>query len=435
MSGPFERSAARRRCWRRAICSISAKESIESTYPARNRPLGGGSGWDRPIVVAGTPGETVTIRPADREGPEPLLHLALPRQQYLVFDNLVLDAEGVTLPLKSKAADNGQPPPSHVRLINCEVRNSSGSGIYAAGDDHQFVNCRIHHNGRSKSDHGIHLSGRHNLIQGCEIYFNTGWGALLHNGSFDSAKDEVKHGASENVIRGNRIHDNDLVHEGCCGIGLQTGRKNLVYDNVLWGNGVGVAVNVQSFEQKIFNNTIVGNLGQGIAIGSDMETRENGQITTETHDNVVKNNISIGNRLQNILIFSKTTVADHNTTDGDPLFRDPAGIDYHLRPGSPAIDSGVAIPDVHTDYDGIPRPRAKLTIAAPTSIATKRSCRRQGPIPHRSSPARRFLSTSDLRSTRNKIRSRKNAAMGLHFEVRMLASTFRDGLLCSWLPR
>ena len=50
---------------RPATCSISARESTGNASAA-SRPLGGGSGWDRPIVVAGMPGETVVIRPADR---------------------------------------------------------------------------------------------------------------------------------------------------------------------------------------------------------------------------------------------------------------------------------------------------------------------------------------------------------------------------------
>ena len=40
----------------------------------------------------------------------------------------------------------------------------------------------------------------------------------------------------------------------------------------------------------------------------------------------------------------------------DPLFVDAERRDLHLRPGSPAIDSGVALPEVTTDLDGNPRP-------------------------------------------------------------------------------
>jgi hypothetical protein len=40
----------------------------------------------------------------------------------------------------------------------------------------------------------------------------------------------------------------------------------------------------------------------------------------------------------------------------DPLFLDPAGRDYHLRAGSPAIDAGVSVPWLANDVDGDARP-------------------------------------------------------------------------------
>jgi uncharacterized repeat protein (TIGR02543 family) len=41
----------------------------------------------------------------------------------------------------------------------------------------------------------------------------------------------------------------------------------------------------------------------------------------------------------------------------DPKFVDPVNDDYHLRSGSPAIDSGVPIAVVSNDKDGVPRPQ------------------------------------------------------------------------------
>ncbi len=46
----------------------------------------------------------------------------------------------------------------------------------------------------------------------------------------------------------------------------------------------------------------------------------------------------------------------HAITGRDPLFLDPAGGNYHLRAGSPAVDAGITVPWLTTDIDGDPRP-------------------------------------------------------------------------------
>jgi len=247
-----------------------------------SKPLAGGSGWDRPIVVSAMPGETVVIRPPDSEGRDPLINLMSPQQQYLVFDNLVLDADNVTLPFKSQSRDGKDAPPAHIRVVNCELMHAKGSGARFVGQDHQFMHCRIHSNGHSSDDHGLLISGEHNLIQGCDIYHNAGSGIQLYNPS--------ENAASNNVIRGNRIHNNGLSPPGN-GIGLHTGRENLVYDNVIWGNSFGIVVADQGSAEQILNNTIHGNRGPGIAISPE----------TETHHNVVRINILVGNRDPNLL--------------------------------------------------------------------------------------------------------------------------------------
>ena len=303
-----------------------------------SRPLGGGSGWDRPIVLAGMPGETVVVRPPERDSGEPLVDLAFPRQQYLVFDNMVLDASDATVPFRSQSRDGKELPPSHIRLINCELAESNRSAVSFVGNDHQFINCRIHDNGHEDSDHGLIVSGSSSLIHGCDIYHNFGCGIYFSLAAPGTA--------SNNVIRGNRIHDNCPTGRAP-GIGLSAGRKNMVYDNVIWGNLYGIMISEHGYEEQILNNTIYGNRGPGVGVGEDKET----------HDNLVRNNILIRNREPNLLLWRQTTtVQDHNMVDGDPRFCDPLGNDFHLKKDSPAIGRGIAIPDVRTDFDGIPRP-------------------------------------------------------------------------------
>jgi len=53
-------------------------------------------------------------------------------------------------------------------------------------------------------------------------------------------------------------------------------------------------------------------------------------------------------------------VLDHNLFNTtDPKFVNASAGDFHLLPGSPAIDAGVALPNVTHDLDGIPRPQGE----------------------------------------------------------------------------
>lgn len=60
-----------------------------------------------------------------------------------------------------------------------------------------------------------------------------------------------------------------------------------------------------------------------------------------------------------LLIFQCTfTVTDNRLTTSctTDQFRKALAQDFHLQPTSPAIGKGLCLPEVTTDFDGVPRP-------------------------------------------------------------------------------
>jgi hypothetical protein len=114
----------------------------------------------------------------------------------------------------------------------------------------------------------------------------------------------------------------------------------------------------------VVNNTFAQNMSEGIYINP---------LTTLTLTNNIIISHTIGiyaaagttTTVASTLFFGNTvgdmgglgTITSTNEITGsDPLFIDAAGWDYHILPGSPAIDAGTTVPWLTTDIDGDPRP-------------------------------------------------------------------------------
>jgi len=116
-----------------------------------------------------------------------------------------------------------------------------------------------------------------------------------------------------------------------------------------------------SLTAKLFHNTLVGT-GDGRGV-----TAESGYVSLVLVNNIVVSH-AIG--ISNTYPASSTISADHtlfwgnadngivgtNPVYGNPRFLNPAGGNYHLGPGSAAIDVGVTEPTITADIDGDPRP-------------------------------------------------------------------------------
>jgi len=123
-------------------------------------------------------------------------------------------------------------------------------------------------------------------------------------------------------------------------------RQNLIYDGIGWEGGV---IITHAGGVKIWGNTITMNNGPGIMLNSGMEF---------TPQIDIRGNIIFDNTDGEILGDLSSISAYENNFTSDPFFVNAAGNDYHLAPGSPAIDSGIYL-GLLMDQEGNPRPQGR----------------------------------------------------------------------------
>jgi hypothetical protein len=160
-----------------------------------------------------------------------------------------------------------------------------------------------------------------------------------------------------NHCRQVKIFDNRVHHNGYSGMQLAVGdyatglaatTDNSIYKNIFWSNGF---CGVQFWSDgagdlgrnKIYNNVMYQNKHYGLQLSDE---------TGQVRDTIVRNNIIVGNGLggiagaaksassiSNNLFYKTGETAGSDMVTGDPLFVAPP-TDFHLQPGSPAIDRG-----------------------------------------------------------------------------------------------
>jgi len=104
----------------------------------------------------------------------------------------------------------GSGTPHHLRFIGGEIRNSASSqGILIESsttaptpDYNEFIKIKMHDNGATTLHHGVYIESNHNLVSGCDIYNNSGFGVQIYQ---DSAVNGVT--TSYNIVRNNKLHD------------------------------------------------------------------------------------------------------------------------------------------------------------------------------------------------------------------------------------
>lgn len=222
---------------------------------------------------------------------------------------------------------------------------------------------------------GIALYGSYNKFIGNEIYNNGNVG--------DPASSYGQDGIySDSNVKGTLYLKNYVHHNGRISINSNLdhgfylcGDDEVLINNIVSYNasyGLHVAGYSTVSNLKIYNNIVAFNGRSGGTLWQPVSNVEiknnifykNARYGFETFESsgtgvVFENNIFFGNVVNSPKVFvypaGSITVTETGSLTGNPLFMNETN-DYRLQTGSPAIDAGVLLPLVTTDYFGMSRP-------------------------------------------------------------------------------
>jgi len=340
-------------------------------------------------VASGTYSEQVTV-PVSGTSTAPITFTAAP---------------GATVTVTGKVNGFAVSSKSWITISGFTVTNTSGNGIYISGSSHITVTGNnVSYSGQPLSGYtksGIALSNSSDsLVSNNTADHNTYAGIELKNGSTrDEVKDNVTFsnarqyeraapgirltGSPGNVVDGNITHNNEDS-----GIECYSGANDtLIYNNVSYNNGDHGIDDYVTTGQRIFANTVYKNVTAGINVegGSTGATLannisvDNGIKSPRTHSDIrIESGSTSGTTLDydvvylstpdTILIWSSVSYSslaafqaasgqEAHAVQASPLWTNPAGGDFHLTAGSPAIDSANsgANGQPSLDFEGNPR--------------------------------------------------------------------------------
>lgn len=308
-----------------------------------------GTSWTNAVTIKANPGDIVTIKP-----PSGALRAVTfsNGEKYIIIDGFIIDAANVSSDAIKLQANDGMPSANHIRIANSEIKNALNQGILVgaptapaiSGDFNEFINLKVHDNGRNDDFHihGLYIATNNNLVDGGEYYNNSSHGIQI-----DSCHTNY---GNNNIFRNLKIHNNgprSSRPEFGAGIGIYCGNNNLIYNVVAWANGANFRADYAATNTKFFNDTGYQNYSS---------TFGNFFVGSQASGTVIKNSIGYQGTGSNFANQSGSTTTQNNLFGVNPLFIDASTFNFALQSSSPAINAGVTLPEVTTDILGVTRP-------------------------------------------------------------------------------
>jgi hypothetical protein len=271
------------------------------------------------------------------------------------------------------------------RFINNTFTGIIGySAIGLHGHDHTLAGnvCEVSNSTVGTMGHCYYVSHGSNL----HILYNVAAGAPgygLHIYDERRSADDFQRIIGNVLVEGNIFRGSTRRSGMLVGMSDDGGRGNVVRNivirnNIFTGNNhAGLVLTGHCHNVLIHNNTFYQNGRLGIYIEDDagidqIDVRNN--LIYQTPNDVCKvectvfreGQIQTGERAQNVAINNNgyhpgrpdvIGRKDSNAVTGPVRFVNASGLDFHLLPGSAAIDRGIRLDTVPSDYDGRPRPQ------------------------------------------------------------------------------
>ncbi len=298
------------------------------------------------MQYSGTSGNPITLK--NYPGEHPVLDFGLSDENGPVRRLTLVAAEGYVHPIGwivieglevTRGYDGIKFYNAHDVIIRRNyIHNNAVQGILGNGIrvtiDGNIVSRNglpiLQQNPGDNKNHGMYLSGTDFTITNNLVYSNAAYGIQVAGYPYDPAR----HASSEYAGAQNFLISNNIIafnwNRAGIVIWLPDAINTAIQNNVLYENSVNYLEGIQGIN---FNQA-----GGG---------------------NIVRNNLFYSSSGKTAIYDSAggSSYTQTNSINADPLFANAQGLDFHLKPGSPAIDKGFSAGAPSTDYAGVSRPQ------------------------------------------------------------------------------